>query len=899
MDDQASAENAPDAEQLRVTLARLESLNELAIALSGAVTKSDVANLVVEQGMRQARADIATLYVLDETGEVLDLLAQRGVAPEVLQKIARITRTDGNPRVLATLATGVSVWAETEQEYAALFPEVARVAASGRRAKALWSVPLIVEGRPVGLLGMGFYREQRFSVEERRFAETFAKLCGQALLRAVRRDSEFVARRWLATTLQSIGDAVITTDNAGLVTFMNGVAERLTGWADADARGRPLPEVFQIFSEQTGQAVENPVTKVLRDGAVVGLANHTLLRTKLGAELPIDDSGAPIRDEAGVIYGVVLVFRDVTHEKRAEKRRAFLARAMETLVSSLDYHTTLRRVADLVVPEFADWCTIDILEPGTQTSRQLAVAHADPAKVAFAREIGQRYPANRDASTGAPQVIRSGKSELYAELASELIERAARDADHLRILRELKLESCMVVALRSDSGRTLGAITFIYADSGRRYSEDDLTFAEDFARRAALAIENALAASELEAARVREREMREQAEQASMTKDHFLATVSHELRTPLNVILGWAVVLRERQVEPEIQRALSVIERNARAQARLIEDVLDVSRITSGKLALSLATVNLGEAVRAAALALRPAADAKGIQLTVDGPDDDALLTINADGDRLQQILWNLLTNALKFTPKGGSVMISTTRVGSEVQIQVSDSGEGIPEAVLPHVFEPFRQADNTTTRRHGGLGLGLSLVRQIVAAHGGTVEASSAGPGRGSTLVVRLPARAATDAIKPTRAARNPASFARGAHGLLAGVSVLVVDDELDARELVAEAFKSAGAVVYMAASARDALGVLATAGPDVLVSDIGMPHEDGYALMRQVRLLPAEQGGEIPALALTAYARAADADRAFEAGYQRHVAKPVDPLLLVRLVAGLAGRSTPVPRS
>ncbi len=209
-----------------------------------------------------------------------------------------------------------------------------------------------------------------------------------------------------------------------------------------------------------------------------------------------------------------------------------------------------------------------------------------------------------------------------------LVEAAARDADHLRILRELKLESCMIVALRSEAGRTLGAMTFIYADSGRHYSEDDLSFAEDFARRAALAIENARAASELEAARAREQAMRERAEQASITKDHFLATVSHELRTPLNVILGWAVVLRERELAPEVQRALSVIERNARAQARLIEDVLDSSRISSGKLSLTLTAVNVGEAVRAAALALRPAAEAKGITLTVDSASDEALLTI-------------------------------------------------------------------------------------------------------------------------------------------------------------------------------------------------------------------------------------------------------------------------------
>jgi PAS domain S-box-containing protein len=898
MDHKTHAEADSDSEQLRVTLARLESLTELAFALSGAVTKSEVAGFVVEQGMRQAGADIATLYVLDDSGEGLDLLAQRGVAPELLEKIARITKTEGNPRALETLTTGVSIWAENEQEYAAVYPEVARIPAAGRRAKALWSVPLVVEGRPVGLLGMGFHEEQRFSVADRRFVETFAKLCGQALVRALRRDRELVARRWLSTTLQSIGDAVIATDNAGSVTFMNGVAERLTGWSNAEARGRPLSEVFQIFSELTREVVESPVTKVLREGRIVGLANHTLLRTRQGAEIPIDDSGAPIRDEDGEIYGVVLVFRDVTLEKRAEKRRAFLTRAMEVLASSLDYRVTLASVAELAVPELADWCSIDILEPGARVSRQLAVAHVDPGKVAFAREIGQRYPSDRDARSGVPQVMRSGKSELYAEIPAELLEAAAKDENHLKILRELKLESAMIVALRSEAGSILGTMTFIYADSGRRYSQDDLSFAEDFARRAALAIENAQAASELEAARAREQAMRERAEQASITKDHFLATVSHELRTPLNVILGWAVVLRERDLAPEVQRALTVIERNARAQARLIEDVLDLSRINSGKLSLTLGAVNVAEAIRAAVLALRPAADAKGIALTVADPGDEALLTINADADRLQQILWNLLSNALKFTPKAGSVAVFAARVGSEVQIQVSDSGEGIERAVLPHVFEPFRQADSSTTRRHGGLGLGLSLVRQIAAAHGGTVEVTSAGLGQGATFMVRLPARAATEAVRPSRIVRQPLTLGSLSAGPLAGLSVLVVDDEVDARELVGEAFKSAGADVHLAGSAREALALIASVAPNVLVSDIGMPHEDGYALIRRVRLLPADQGGEIPALALTAYARSADAERAFDAGYQRHVSKPVDPLLLVQLVSGLAGRSTPVPR-
>jgi signal transduction histidine kinase/ActR/RegA family two-component response regulator len=553
----------------------------------------------------------------------------------------------------------------------------------------------------------------------------------------------------------------------------------------------------------------------------------------------------------------------------------------------------LTRVAELAVPELADWVTVDILDPQAVGSRHHAVAHVDPAKVAFAREIGQRYPPDPKAENGAARVMRGGPSELYTEIPMALVEAAAKDENHLRILRELKLESGMVVALRSESGRTLGAITFIYADSGRRYTADDLSFAEDFARRAVMAIENARAVSDVEAARAREQAMREQAELANTAKDHFLATVSHELRTPLNVILGWSVVLREREAPADFQRALGVIERNARAQARLIEDVLDVSRIVSGKLALSLRAVNVAEAVRAAAEGMRPAAEAKGITLSVSGVMDERTMTITADADRLQQILWNLLANAVKFTRKEGSITVSAERIGSEVCMKVSDTGEGIREAALPYVFEPFRQADSSTTRRHGGLGLGLSLVKQIAAAHGGTVEAHSPGEGLGATFLVRLPARAATESVvRSSQPSQSGARLPAQTVGRLDGLSVLVVDDELDARELIVEAFKEAGAMVHQAASAQEALLQIEAHGPAILVSDIGMPHEDGYALLRRVRVLPADRGGQIPALALTAYARASDAERAYDAGYQKHVSKPVDPFELVELVAALASR-------
>jgi PAS domain S-box-containing protein len=874
---------------------RLDALSDLASALSEARTRADVASVIVDQGKRFAGADICTIHELDATGLALDLVASRGVAPELLAKIEHITETAGSPETFASMTANRPMWVESETEYADTHPDLASMRAEGPRAKAFWTMPLVVAGRAVGLLGVGFHAPRTFPPSERAFVETLARHCAQALLRAAGREREDEARRWLATTLRSIGDAVIATDADARITFMNPVAETVTGWTEDEARGLPISDVFAIFSEETRQPVESPVTKVLREGVIVAVANHTVLRPRSGAEIPIDDSGAPIRSESGRVLGAVLVFRDVTLQKRARVRSEFLAKAGEALVASLDYEATLGTVARLAVPALADWCAVALLEPGATVSRQVAVAHVDSAKIEFVRALGERYPTDPDATTGVPQVIRSGKSELYPEIPRELLERAARDAEHLRMIQELKLESAMTVPLRAHE-RTFGAITFVHADSGRRFREDDLAFAEDFARRAALAIENAVALRETEAARVKEHALRADAELASRAKDEFLATVSHELRTPLNAILGWTVMLRRHKLEPEVDRGLVVVERNARAQATLIEEVLDISRVISGKLALNLGPTNVAEALAAAIDTVTPAAEAK--EITVATEASDPALTIKADPDRLQQIIWNLLSNAVKFTPKGGHVRVEARREGSDVLLTVTDDGEGIRGDVLPLVFEPFHQGDASTTRRHGGLGLGLAIVKQLVSAHGGTVRAESAGLKKGSTFTVRVPARSAVPAVeRGSRAQSNlaPPEVNEGG-SRLTGLRIVVVDDEQDALDLVVEVLRTEGAEVYAAASAREALALVTDLRPDVLVSDVGMPEVDGHALIRQVRALPLSRGGATPAVALTAYARSEDADRAVAAGFQMHVAKPVEPSQLVTVVANLGGMAPEV---
>lgn len=867
---------------------RLARLSQLATALAESRSRRQVADVVVEHGLQATGADILTLHLFDEQSGQLELAGQRGVAAEILERIRRIGAASTDPQIFDAWKAGAPIWAESDADYEELQPSLSSM--GERRARAFWSLPLIAEERSIGLLGAGFREPRRFSADERAFVETLAKQCAQALLRAARTEGADEAREWLGTILRSIGDAVIATDAEGRIAFMNSVAESLTGWPQSEARGSPLQTVFAIFSEETRQPVESPVTKVLREGTVVGLANHTLLRSRRGLEIPIDDSGAPIRQE-GRIRGVVLVFRDNTDEKRNRVRNEFLAKAGEALSSSLDYPSTLAAVARLAVPTIADWCAVDLVEPGN-VRKQVAIAHVDPDKVAMARDLGERYRSPAEATTGAPQVIRSGQSELHREVPQELLERAAQDDEHLRMLRSLRIESGMVVALRAH-GEIFGAITFVYADSGRRYDEGDLAFAEDFARRAAMAIVNARALKDTEEARQRERWLRGEAEAANRAKDEFLATVSHELRTPLNAILGWTVLLQAGIRPEKLQQGLTVIERNARAQARLVDDILDISRIITGKLALDLVRTNVGEVVNAAIQTVSPAASAKDIAIVTEL--DDETSTIVADPDRVQQIAWNLLSNAVKFTPRGGRVHVRVARAGSEVRLRVSDSGEGIEPSALPYVFDRFQQGDSSTTRRHAGLGLGLAIVKQLVLAHGGTVSAQSEGGGKGATFEVVLPDQAVLRAVTMPAAgsARSHDSEPPIGHGpRLDGLRVLVVDDQADARELVAEILRERGAEVDMAGSAGEAMTCFGAAKPDVVVSDIGMPGADGYELVRRIRALRSEQGGLTPAVALTAYARTDDRSKAIAAGYHAYLAKPIEPIKLVTTVVRLHRR-------
>ena len=561
----------------------------------------------------------------------------------------------------------------------------------------------------------------RLVISEFNFLALFVFL---VLLVSARRNIEAKLREqreWLQVTLASIGDAVIATDLNGMVTLMNPTAEKLTGWKLSDATNRPLRESFNIINEESRAIVENPVSKVIRDGVTVGLANHTILVSKDGREQPIDDSGAPIRNHKGQITGVVLVFRDVTERKLAEHER-------EELLS-------------------------------------------------------------------------------------------------------------------------------------------------------------------------REKLAREQAETASRIKDEFLATVSHELRTPLTAMLGWSRLLRDNRLDKEAtKRAIEVIDRNASSQAQIVNDLLEMSRIITGKMRLELRPIDVSRVTINAVETLKPAAEAKGIKLEVDVPETS--IQVKGDSDRLQQVLWNLLSNAIRFTPHGGSVKVQVSKIESQVEVVVSDTGIGINQQFLPYVFDRFQQADSSITRKYGGLGLGLAIVRSLVELHGGTVRAESPGEGLGTIFTVRLP-EGGTQEIEDDQAvpARGVRAVSHESAGLdhridLSGLRVLVVDDETDALELISVVLGQYGAEVRTSTSAGLALPMISEWRPNVLVSDIGMPDEDGYVFIRKVRSLTPEQGGRVPAAALTAFARSEDRLRVLAAGFQTHVTKPVDPKEIASVVSSLASR-------
>lgn len=492
----------------------------------------------------------------------------------------------------------------------------------------------------------------------------------------------------------------------------------------------------------------------------------------------------------------------------------------------------------------------------------------------------------RSWNAGAERMFGYTKTEIVGRSITLLIppERPDEESNILaRLRRGEKIDHFETVRIRKDGQRIDVSVTI----SPIRDSAGNLIGASKVARDIT---ERKRSEAERERLLAAERAARTDAERHSRMKDEFLATLGHELRTPLNAVLGWATLLKRNQTQsPETLHGLEVIERNARLQGQLIEDLLDMSRIIAGKLRLNVQRVDLTTVVDAALEAIGPAAEAKQVRL--ERVLDPLAGPVSGDPNRLQQIVWNLLSNSVKFTPKGGKVQILLERVNSHVELSVTDTGQGIAPEFLPHVFDRFRQADPSTTRQHGGLGLGLAIVKHLTELHGGSVRAKSAGVGQGATFMVSLPVRAAHSQNHEPPADR-PADLDPFREISLAGLRALVVDDEVDARDLIRRLLEAVNMTVQTASSVEEALGLVSANPPHILISDIGMPGQDGYALIRQLRAMPKENGGSIPAVALTAFARPEDRRHALLAGFQMHVAKPVEAAELLAVIASVTKR-------
>jgi PAS domain S-box-containing protein len=577
--------------------------------------------------------------------------------------------------------------------------------------------------------------------------------------------------------------------------------------------------------------------------------------------------------EGGALRRMWGTQRDITERKRAEEVERFLTDATTMLASSLDYELTLESVARFAVPYLADFCLVHMLEEGT-TIRRMIVAHQDPAREAAWREMQRRFPLDLNTPHTVAKVLRTGQPELFFQVSDELLSAVIRDPEEIRMLREFDIKATMITPLMA-RGVIIGALTFISSESGRRYDEDDFAIARELARRAALAIDNA--------------RLYGRAQEANRAKDEFLATLSHELRTPLTPIIGWIHMMSSGQLAPaDVAHGLTIISNNSQSLSHLINDLLDMSAILNGKMRIDTLPVPLNPVIAEAIETVRPRAakENKRIEFVPAGSGDASDAVVSGDRTRLVQVFWNLLTNAVKFSPAGGCVRVACEIADDAARVHVEDDGEGISTEFLPYVFDRFRQQDMSTTKMHGGLGIGLALVKSFVEAHGGAVAAASAGEGRGSRFTVSLPlARRELPSPAPESVATHTEAMREGAG---ARRRVLIIEDAPDTLEMLRVTFAVRGFRTTECATPEEALSVAAGEHFDIIISDIGLPNIDGYELLKLLRERSPHLR-DVPALALTGYAAQKDVNAALSAGFSAHLAKPFDPVTLAATVDAL----------
>jgi PAS domain S-box-containing protein len=669
--------------------------------------------------------------------------------------------------------------------------------------------------------------------------------------------TEAAFRRAIESSMLA-GVAVVDMD--GRQTYVNRAFAAMVGWEEAELIGRtpPFPYWPPEEEENIAAALGNVLAGQL-DPAGYELRFRRRDERRFDALVLISPFEQP-----GATPGFLASVYDITERKNAERTARFLAEAGAIFNRSLDYEETLRAISTLVVPRFADWCFVDLVE-ADGGFRRIAVAHpGGPGDEALAARLRRSY-APKNARYGVSATFARGTTHTLNDVSEDVLKAVARDDDHRDALLAMRIH-CFVSVPMTSQGRTFGVITFLGTGNRTLFEPQDVALAEELARRAALAVDNA--------------RLYRSAQEANRAKDEFLANLSHELRTPMTAILGWAHLLQLGDLEPDqVDLGLRTIRQSGEAQAKLIDDLLDVSRIVTGKLHLSPVPVDLTAILQNAVAAIRPAADAKKQRLEIElagGP-----VTVLGDASRLQQVFWNLLSNAVKFTPAGGVVRLMAAESGGDVAVTVQDSGEGIAAEFLPLVFERFRQAA-TFQRGRTGLGLGLAIAKELIELHGGSIAASSAGFGRGATFTVSLP-QLSGDRVAPARAERSSPR-----HDRLRAIRVLLVEDDQSTRTLLATILSSFGADVADAASAVDAEAALLSFEPQVLVTDIEMPGNDGIVLLQNLR----SRHSTLPAIAVSGHADDGSRARVAAAGFNGFIAKPLDPMLLAdEIVRALNG--------
>jgi PAS domain S-box-containing protein len=700
---------------------------------------------------------------------------------------------------------------------------------------------------------------------------------------------------WLSAIIESADDAIISKSLEGIITSWNSGAERIFGYTADEVIGKPV--TILIPDDHIDE--EPAILSRIKAGERIEHYETVRIR-KTGERVDISLTVSPIKDANGTIIGASKIARDISERKRSEEALQeqneiieSVNRLGQTLAGELDLHKLVEAVTDVATDiSTARYGSFFYNVLDEHEESQMFFALSGVPREIFADSMPQTsdiFSASfrKDRTVRIDNVktdSRYGKNSPFYGLSAT----------------DFPVTSYLAVPVISRSGDICGGLFFGDPAEGV-FTERAARIVEGLASQAAIAMDNARlyeaaqrARAEAEKAAADNERLYRQAKEASQLKEEFLATVSHELRNPLNAILGWSRMLRSGQVpEDGVRKVLETIERNAQAQTQLIDDLLDVSRIITGKLRMDVRPADPNLFIEAAIEAVKPAAEAKGVRLQK--IMDTSAVSVPGDPIRLQQVVWNLLSNAIKFSQRGARVQVRLERVNSHVEIIVSDTGEGIAPEFLPHVFDRFRQADQGTTRQHGGMGLGLAIVKNLVELHGGSVRAASPGNGQGSTFTVRLPVvpvyQMDMDGARVHPSAREllpNAEYGDRLDGLL----MLIVDDEPDTRDLLKAGLENCGARVIVAASAAEAFAAIKTQIPDVLISDIGMPGEDGYDLIRKLRSLPLDEGGKVPAVALTAYARVEDRLRALRSGYQMHVPKPVELAELVAVTDSLVKR-------